>query len=72
MTKLDQIGASFFRVAIMVVVFAALASATWVIYQKQRPDDAIQTFEDCVAAGNPILETYPEQCMANGRTYTRE
>lgn len=33
---------------------------------------AINSFEDCVAAGNPILESYPEQCIApDGRTFTR-
>lgn len=29
----------------------------------------ITSFEECVAAGNPILEIYPEQCRANGETF---
>ncbi len=28
------------------------------------------SFEECVAAGNPVMESYPRQCMANGRTFT--
>lgn len=33
----------------------------------------ILTYEDCVAAGYPILETFPEQCKtADGTTFTRE
>lgn len=31
---------------------------------------AINSFEACAAAGNPIMESFPEQCAANGRTFT--
>jgi len=29
----------------------------------------IDTFEACANAGNPVMESYPRQCSANGRTY---
>ncbi len=29
----------------------------------------IDSFEDCIAAGKPVLETYPRQCQADGTTY---
>lgn len=32
----------------------------------------VNSFEDCVKAGNPILESYPEQCHHDGKTYTRD
>jgi hypothetical protein len=33
----------------------------------------IRSFEDCVAAGNPVMESYPRQCKTNdGRTYAEE
>jgi len=32
----------------------------------------ITNFEDCVNAGNPILEIYPRQCKAGGRTFVEE
>ena len=31
----------------------------------------ITTFEECVAAGNPVMESYPEQCRAGGETFIR-
>lgn len=31
---------------------------------------AIGSFEECVAAGNPVMESFPEQCAANGQTFT--
>ena len=35
-----------------------------------RHQAAISNFDECAAAGNPIMETYPEQCRANGQTFT--
>jgi hypothetical protein len=33
---------------------------------------AITTYDDCVAAGNPILESSPEQCSADGETFINQ
>lgn len=30
---------------------------------------AVTDFTTCVAAGNPVMESYPRQCAAGGRTY---
>lgn len=30
----------------------------------------ITSFEECVAAGNPVAESYPRQCIAEGQTFT--
>lgn len=32
----------------------------------------ITNFNECVAAGNLVMESYPEQCRANGQTFTKE
>src|SRR3989338_9447688 len=33
----------------------------------------ISTFDECVAAGYPIMESYPEQCMTpDGRNFVNE
>lgn len=32
----------------------------------------ITSFDDCVTAGNPIMESYPRQCSANGQTFVEE
>ena len=34
--------------------------------------DNITNFEECVAAGNPVMESYPMQCRANGQTFVEE
>ena len=33
---------------------------------------AITNFDDCLATGQPILESYPRQCQANGQTYVED
>ncbi|MFP4567405.1 MAG: hypothetical protein ACLFN8_00520 [Candidatus Woesearchaeota archaeon] len=35
-------------------------------------DELVTNFEECVSAGNPVMESYPEQCEHNGEIYTRE
>jgi hypothetical protein len=36
-------------------------------------DESIVDYTTCVAAGNPILESYPQQCQASdGRTFVAE
>ncbi|MFH1426535.1 MAG: hypothetical protein ABIG66_03885 [Candidatus Kerfeldbacteria bacterium] len=30
----------------------------------------ITNFDECVAAGNPVMESYPRQCAADGETFT--
>jgi hypothetical protein len=32
----------------------------------------ITSFEECVAAGNPVMESYPRQCRADGVTYVEK
>ena len=32
-------------------------------------ESPIKSFAECVAAGNPIMESNPEQCSANGETF---
>jgi hypothetical protein len=32
----------------------------------------ITNFEECVRAGNPVLESYPMQCQVDGKTFVQE
>lgn len=36
------------------------------------PAPTINSFMECVNAGNPVMESYPRQCSANGQTFTEE
>ena len=39
------------------------------INKNKDKNNEITNFEECVAAGNPVMESYPRQCRANGQTY---
>lgn len=54
------IAAAISLVVVIAVVLAALQGAP----------ELINSFEDCVSAGNPAMESYPPQCRApDGRTF---
>lgn len=59
---------------IVLVLLAIIASlVSWWFIDKDNKNKAITNYSDCVAAGNVILETYPEQCKTNdGRSFTRD
>lgn len=39
------------------------------LYYLQQKKPVITNFEECVAAGNPVMESYPAQCKANDQTF---
>jgi|GEM_PF-4040588 len=51
-------------IGLCIAAFLVLAAC-----QTQQP---ITNFDECVAAGNPVMESYPEQCRANGQTFVNE
>ena len=36
------------------------------------PLNEINSFEDCVKVGNPVMESYPRQCNSNGKIFVEE
>lgn len=77
MTLQSSKGFSLADVLIIVVVVGALGGVGSTVYQRQKTEPKpespkITNFEECAAAGNPIMESYPEQCAANGQTFVRD
>lgn len=56
-----------FIVLILVLVLLAGAFA-WRAGQNKEAE--INSFAECVAAGNPVMESYPERCAANGQSWS--
>lgn len=74
--KLNNKGFTSVEIFVVVLVVAAIGSTGWFVYKGQKKDEAkssnITSFEECKAAGKPIMESYPEQCNANGQTFVNE
>lgn len=45
---------------------------TGVLVARQMQLSAIETFEDCKNARGEIMESYPEQCRINGKTFVND
>ncbi len=73
---------SFVLVSLLVVLIA-MAVFEWIpqdgpIEETPIEDEndqeviVVTSYEECVAAGFPIMESFPEQCNANGQSFTRD
>jgi hypothetical protein len=40
--------------------------------EEEKNIDKITSFEECVKAGNPVMESYPRQCTDGTNTFTEE
>lgn len=60
--------------AIVVIVIALAASFVFSgNNQAKQRLAAVSSFEECAALGNPIMESYPEQCRtSDGRSFSRD
>lgn len=59
-------GENMRKIIIMSVLIFSLAIISC------SPQEKITSYEECVAAGYPIMESYPERCSDGFNTFTRE
>lgn len=62
------------RLFYIILIFILIASTIYFFFffQKQEKLAQVTNFEECVAAGNTVMESYPAQCRANGQTFTQD
>lgn len=54
---------------IAVPILALAGLGAWFL---MKDSDSVDDFTACVAAGNPVAESYPRQCTSNGKTYVED
>jgi hypothetical protein len=64
--KIRPIPPKILGLFLLVLVLSAVA---WIIMAQRQKSPIVENFDECVKAGGPILESYPEQCAYNGRTF---
>jgi len=42
------------------------------VINENENKDQVTNFEECIAAGNPAMESYPRQCSHKGETFVEE
>jgi hypothetical protein len=63
------------RFVIGAVVFVLFVGAAVFFFGKERENQVAQrvtNFQECVEAGFPVMESYPEQCSNSEETFTRD
>lgn len=78
MLRGDNKGFGLIQGLLGVVLIGVICAAGFYVYKiKDNKSDnnsskKITSFDECVAAGNPIMESYPEQCAADGQTFVNK
>jgi hypothetical protein len=55
------------------VLLLAILAAAYVMRREAPPAPVIASFEDCVNAGYPVMESYPPSCIVpSGQTFTED
>ncbi len=55
------------KIAVAVLV---LLVAVYVLRASRQAEAQVTNFDECVAAGNAVMESYPRQCIHKGKNYT--
>lgn len=67
--KLNSPGRQWLIIAVCaVVIMVAVVAVTWM----KRSTDEVTNFEQCRDASGTVMESYPEQCLYDGKTYVNE
>src|SRR3989344_3397568 len=58
---------------VIILILAVIAGYFAFDLDSQSPQKEINSFEDCTAAGYPVMESYPRQCQTpEGTVFTEE
>lgn len=69
----DRIEMKKIVAVIVVIIFATVGYFGFQQYQKLEEVKKISSFEECAAAGFPVMDSYPSQCRtSDGISFTQE
>ncbi len=54
----------------VLMICVLLAVIAFLIYRQSQNQKVITSFDECVAAGNPVQTSYPAVCVADGKSFT--
>ena len=58
------------HILIIIIFTIIIIASAWWFFSRTQQSVPITTFEECVSAGNPVMESYPRQCRAGEKTFT--
>lgn len=57
---------------LIIVILLFTGFGAWSQYKDQEVALEVTNFEECVQAGNPVMESYPRQCRAGDELFVEE
>ena len=60
------------KCVLYILIAAAVVFALASIFMKSGEDVIVTNFEECVAEGNPVMESYPRQCRQGEELFVEE
>jgi len=80
MKKMNYKGFGIIPTILVLVIISGSVGVAYMLIKNRQSARSVQdgaalvitNFDECVKAGNPVMESFPEQCAANGRTFTNE
>ena len=54
----------------IIVLIIAVFGVMWWLAKDEAPKPVVTSFEECVEAGNPVMESYPRQCRGDDQIFT--
>ncbi len=61
------------RTIIALIIVLLILIGGFFLIQEEQAEPVVLSFEDCVEAGYPVMESFPRQCATpDGRTYAEE
>jgi Tfp pilus assembly protein PilE len=68
---ITQKGFTLVEGLLIVLILSVVGFAGYTVWNNQKDDETeITNYQQCVDAGNPIMESFPPMCSANGQTFT--
>lgn len=59
------------KTLLIIIIVIVIAGAGYFLTNRTS-EIVVTNFEECLAAGNPVMESYPRQCRHEGVTYTEK
>ncbi len=56
----------------IILAFTVIAIVIFTSRVSNNIDITINSFDECIEAGNPVMESYPRQCKSDGITFVED
>lgn len=60
------------KTLLAIIAISIVLLGGYLVMQQNVEVTTVSNFEECIAAGNPAMESYPRQCRHKGVTYVEE